>query len=58
MKDVTLQLSEQEALVLYRHLHHLTEGQEVFCETYSQLQKHFFKKLTVEELTTMLEADK
>ena len=57
MNEVPLQLPDQEAKALYRHLHRMPDGQDVFCEAYRQLQNHFFRSLTVEEVTTLLEGD-
>lgn len=55
MKEVVLHLSEDEALALYRHLHLQPSAQESYWETYRQLQSHFFQRLTVDELTRLLE---
>jgi len=55
MKDVLLKLPESEAAGLYRHLHRLPQGQEMYVEAYRQLQLYFFQTLTVEELTSLLE---
>ncbi len=57
MSDVILQLPETEARGLYRLLHRLDEGQEAYAEAYRQLQLHFFRVLTVEELTRLLDGD-
>lgn len=55
MSEVTLRLPEDEALALYRHLHLQPAAQECYWETYRQLQGYFFQRLTVEELTRLLE---
>lgn len=57
MNEVVLRLPHDEALALYRHLHREPEGQDVFCEAYRQLQYHFFRTLTVEEVTSLLEGE-
>lgn len=57
MKLVPLQVPETEALALYRHLHQLPGGEEVYWETYRQLQNHCFQTLTVEELTNLLKGN-
>jgi hypothetical protein len=55
MNDVILRLPENEAQCLYQHIHQLAQGQDAYVETYRQLQLYFFKTLTVEELTSLLE---
>ncbi len=57
MNEVSLALPDGEAKALYRHLHRLPEGQDRFFEAYRQLQRHFFRSLTVEEVTTLLEGE-
>ena len=57
VNEVPLHLPDREAKALYRYLHRLPEGQDVFFEAYRQLQNHFFRCLTVEEVTTLLEGD-
>jgi len=54
MNEVSLQLPDEEAKALYQHLHRLPDGQDRFCEAYLQLQNHFFRTLTVEQVTTLL----
>lgn len=54
MNEVSLQLPEEEAKLLYQYVHRLPGGQDALCETYQQLQSHFFGRLTVEQLTTLL----
>lgn len=56
--EVTLQLPESEAKALYRLLHLTDEGQEVYCEAYRQLQGHFFRSMTVDQVTALLERDR
>lgn len=55
--DVALTLPEDEARHLYQKLHRLPDGQDRFCETYRQLQGHFFQTMTIEEVTELLEGD-
>lgn len=55
MTEFSLQLADDEAKALYRLLHRLPDGQDRFCQVYLQLQNHFFKILTVEEVTVLLE---
>jgi hypothetical protein len=55
--EVPLLLSDDEAKQLYRHLHRVPGGQDQFCETYRQLQNHFFQNLTVDELTVLLDGE-
>jgi|GEM_PF-2187305 hypothetical protein len=57
MNAVPIHLPDEEAKALYRHLHRLLDGQDLYCETYRQLQNYFFQTLTVEEVTTLLEGD-
>jgi hypothetical protein len=57
MNEVPLPLPDQEAKALYRHLHRMPGGQDRFCEAYQQLQSHFFRSLTVEEITILLEGE-
>lgn len=54
VNEVSLVLPEDEALALYGHLHRSPGGQDQYCETYRQLQAHFFQTLTVEQLTRFL----
>jgi hypothetical protein len=51
---VPLTLPENEARSLYAHIHRLEDGQDVYAETYRQLQNHFFSTLTIEELRVLL----
>ena len=55
MKNVPLNLPESEAKILYRHLHQWPSAQDLYCETYRQLQVYFFQTLTVVEVTTLLD---
>ena len=57
MNTVALLLPETEAMALYRKLHRTTEDQDLYCETYRQLQVHFFGTLTVEQVTDLLEGE-
>jgi len=56
MNEVVLRLPEEEALALYRQLHQ-HPNQDAYCETYRQLQGHFFQVLTIEEVTALLEGE-
>jgi hypothetical protein len=51
---VTLTLPETEARALYGQIHRLDGGEELYAETYRQLQNFFFSKLTIEELRALL----
>lgn len=57
MEPLRLTLPEPEAQRLYRLLHRLPDGQELFVELYLQLQNHYFRTLTIDDLTRLLEAD-
>jgi hypothetical protein len=57
MSSLNVQVPETEALALYRLLHRLPDGQEMYWELYRQLQLHFFQTLTVEEVTQLLEGE-
>jgi len=57
MSLVMLQLPDEEAKALYRQLHRVPGGQDLFVEAYRQLQNHFFQSLTVEEITSLLEEE-
>jgi hypothetical protein len=51
---VSLTLPETEARSLYADIHRLENGQDIYAETYRQLQNHFFSTLTIEELRILL----
>lgn len=51
---VPLTVPEAEARSLYAHIHRLENGQDMYPETYRQLQNHFFSTLTIEELRILL----
>lgn len=55
MSEIALQLPEDEARALYRHLHRSPGAQERYWETYRQLQAYFFQTLTIDEVTRLLE---
>lgn len=55
MNTVHLDLPEIEARELFRRLHQDPADQETFCETYRQLQSFFFRTMTVEQITALLE---
>ncbi len=54
MEPLLLKITEQQAEDLYRLLHHL-DNQTPFADLYLQLQKHFFTKLTIQELQVLLD---
>jgi len=54
LDKVSLDLPIAEARALYVHLHQTPRGQDLFEETYLQLQRFFFQNLTIEELTCLL----
>jgi hypothetical protein len=56
--EVLLTLPEDEAQDLYRLLHRTPDGEDRFCESYRQLQLHFFRTLTVEQVQSLLEGDR
>jgi hypothetical protein len=58
MNEVPLTLPEDEARALYRLLHLTPGGEDTFCEAYRQLQGHFFRTLTVDQVTVLLEGDR
>jgi len=57
MERLEVLLPEPEAQRLYRLLHRLPDGQDLFVELYLQLQSHFFRTLTIDDLNRLLEAD-
>jgi hypothetical protein len=57
MTEVLLSVPEDEALALYRLLHRTPGGEDSFCESYRQLQLHFFRHLTVDQVQLLLEGD-
>jgi len=55
MTRVPLDLPEDEARNLYAWIHRTPGAQDLYEETYRQLQAYFFARLTVDEVTRLLE---